>query len=145
MPKRRKRLTIGQFADVYMRVQRVSRKERNEYTAVCKLFIKKMVDELIEGKLVKLPHMLGVLGIIKMRNTNHKPIDWKNTKKYKKIIRHLNLATDGYSYRLRWYKIGKFDARLRNGKVYCFVPSIPVKQKIKKKIQENPNSFFNER
>jgi hypothetical protein len=145
MPKRRKRLTIGQFADIYMKTHETSREERHLYSNVCKLFIKKMVEELVDGKLLKLPHMLGVMGIIKMKNTKHKPIDWKNTRKYKKVIRHLNLGTDGYSYRLRWYKIGKFDARLRNGKLYCFVPSIPVKQKIKRKIQENPNSFFNER
>ena len=80
-----------------------------------------------------------------MKNTRNKPIDWKNTRKYKRIIKHLNLNTDGYSYRLRWYKVGKFDVRLRNGTLYCFVPSIPVKQKIKKRIQENPNAFFNER
>lgn len=66
-------------------------------------------DELIEnGKEIKLPCRLGTLSIVK-----HKPkeysgrslrIDYAESKKYNKVIYHLNDHTGGYKYRFYWNK-----------------------------------------
>ena len=66
-------------------------------------------DEIIEnGKEVRLPCRMGSLSIVK-----HKPkeytgkslrIDYAESKKYGKMIFHLNEETGGYKYRFYWNK-----------------------------------------
>ena len=68
-----------------------------------------MRDQLIEeGKEIKLPCRLGTLAIVK-----HKPkeytgkslrIDYAASKKYNKMIFHLNEETNGFKYRYYWNK-----------------------------------------
>lgn len=72
-------------------------------------YFKYLRDELIEnGKEIKLPCRLGTLSIVK-----HKPkeysgrslrIDYAESKKYNKVIYHLNDHTGGYKYRFYWNK-----------------------------------------
>lgn len=66
-------------------------------------------DEIIEkGKEVRLPCRMGYLTIVK-----HKPkeytgkslrIDYAESKKYGKVIYHLNEVTNGFKYRFYWNK-----------------------------------------
>ena len=143
MPKRRDSWTIGQFADLYQKEEEVDRAKRNLYVKICKLFLSKLARELLKGKAIKLPTLLGVF-MIKKTLTRHRPINWKETTIHKKVIKHLNLHTDGYCYRLKWYKdIGY--GMLKNGELYSFVPVERFRALISKTIKENPNIPFHER
>ncbi|HMT01772.1 MAG TPA: hypothetical protein PKD00_00440 [Burkholderiales bacterium] len=144
MPKRRKSWTIGQFADLYEKENKVDRATRNLYVKVCKLFLKKVCRDLLNGRLLKIPFMIGMLGIVKRKPSKNKPVDWYNTNKLKRIARHFNLHTDGFCYRLVWYKTKGY-GNLNNSEFYSFTPTATLKERIAKKLRDNPNSFFNER
>lgn len=72
-------------------------------------YFKYLRDEIIEkGKEIKLPCRTGSLSIVK-----HKPkeysgkslrMDYAESKKYDKVIYHLNEHTNGFKYRYYWNK-----------------------------------------
>lgn len=66
------------------------------------------------GDLLKMPYGVGPLTITKYKNKKGynvvdgvkypaKPIDWKASKEYGKIIYHMNYATDGFRYYWAWF------------------------------------------
>ena len=83
--------------------------EYKTFRAILNDYFKYLRDQLIEeGKEVKLPCRLGTLAIVK-----HKPkeytgkslrIDYAASKKYNKMIFHLNEETNGFKYRYYWNK-----------------------------------------
>lgn len=83
--------------------------EYKTFRAILNDYFKYLRDQLIEeGKEIKLPCRLGTLAIVK-----HKPkeytgkslrIDYAASKKYNKMIFHLNEETNGFKYRYYWNK-----------------------------------------
>lgn len=83
--------------------------EYKKFREILTEYFKYLRDELIEnGKEIKLPCRMGTLQIVK-----HKPkeysgkslrIDYAASKKYGKMIFHLNEHTNGFKYRAYWNK-----------------------------------------
>ena len=79
------------------------------FRAIINDYFKYLRDQLIEeGKEIRLPCRMGTLAIVK-----HKPkeytgkslrIDYAESKKYGKVIYHLNEITNGFKYRFYWNK-----------------------------------------
>lgn len=90
--------------------------EKKEYKRLVGLITDHIMDTVKKGRVVKFPLNLGQFYIYK-RLQKHKPIDWYNTKKYGKVIRHFNFQTDGYVYRFGW---DKRKARFTNKTLYEF-------------------------
>jgi len=79
--------------------------DKSTYRKICYEFNKMMVDDVLEGKVVKVPHRLGELWIKKYKiDLDNPPIDLNETKKAGKIVYHLNQHSDGYQCRWSWSK-----------------------------------------
>lgn len=92
--------------------------ESAEYKKIVNLITNEILEQVHQGKKVKLPLNLGELYIIK-KIQKKRPIDWVNTKKYNKVIYHNNFHSEGYVYRFKW---AKATARFKNKKMYEFRP-----------------------
>ena len=78
---------------------------RSDYRAICCAFNKAIVEEALEGKVVKLPHRMGSLWVKKYKMDPNKPnIDLNESKKAGEVIYHLNFHSDGYNARWAWSK-----------------------------------------
>lgn len=77
---------------------------RKDYFKALDIFNELLFEEMIKtGDPFEMPSRLGTLQILKFRPK--KPsIDFYNTKKYGKTIRHENNLTDGYVIALYWKK-----------------------------------------
>lgn len=79
------------------------------FRAIINDYFKYLRDELLEnGRELKLPCRMGTLQVVK-----HKPkeytgkslrIDYAESKKYDKVIYHLNEHSNGFKYRVHWNK-----------------------------------------
>jgi hypothetical protein len=65
----------------------------------------------------KLPESMGYIVVTKYKS-NKKAIDWKNTKKYGKVIYHTNLHSFGYTSHIKWCKFSL--ARFKFNQIYKF-------------------------
>ena len=75
----------------------------------------------------KLPEGLGYLVVTKYKS-NKKPIDWKNTHKYKKVIYLTNLHSFGYISHIKWCKFSI--ARFKYNEIYKFEPCRYLTRKV---------------
>jgi len=65
---------------------------------------------VLEGNIIKLPNRLGLIGILakplRIKNFDGDkiilPINWKETKRIKKVVYHTNPSTDKY-FQVKWY------------------------------------------
>lgn len=79
--------------------------DKKTYRELCYAFNKMLVDDILEGKMTKLPHRLGSLWIKKYQiDPNNPPIDLNETKRTGKIVYHLNFHSDGFSAKWAWKK-----------------------------------------
>lgn len=108
----RKAYTIADFYDSYCNYVEDNPLYQVSYKVFRQIvsdYFRYLRDEIIEnGKEVRLPCRMGTLSIVK-----HKPkeytgkslrMDYAESKKYDKIIYHLNEHTGGYKYRFYWNK-----------------------------------------
>ena len=73
------------------------------YRKVCQDFNDMLVNELMEGRTVKLPHGLGKLTVVKYKiNWKRPPIDFHATKKLGHTVYHTNTHSDGYCAKVEW-------------------------------------------
>ena len=95
--------------------------DRTTYKKICYMFNKSICKDVLDGKIIKLPHALGTLYIKKYKMNLDKPkLDLNETKKAGKKIYHLNFHSDGYQ--VRWYW-SKFNSLMRNLYFYRFKPT----------------------
>lgn len=84
-----------------------------QYIDILYLWNRLLILHLIEtGRLVRLPYGFGPLVITKYKPTkyimvdgeqkNNLPVDWKRTREEGKIVKTLNLHTDGNKYYFAW-------------------------------------------
>lgn len=91
------------------------------YRKICCDFNKQIVEHILKGSVVKIPHSLGNLWIKKIQTNWEKPrIDIQNTKKYGKKIYHLNEHSDGWWARWYWSKNNNL---ITNVTYYSFHPT----------------------
>lgn len=112
-----------------------------------------MRDYALEtGEIVKFPWGFGELVISKkkLRKVVKIPngeehmnlrIDWGKTKKLGKRIYHLNLHTNGYNFKWRWFC---YTARFKYHKMWCFKPSRVSSRLIAHYISQNYASKYKE-
>ena len=79
--------------------------DKKTFRKVCYAFNKSVVEDALEGKMVKLPHRMGALWVKKYKiDYDNPPIDLNESRKAGKIIYHLNFHSDGYTARWAWSK-----------------------------------------
>jgi hypothetical protein len=100
------------------------------------------------GDRIKVPFGLGEVWIGKKKPRRYKvvngeeklnlPIDWKKSKELGKVVYHLNLHTDGYSYDWKWDKRG---CRIFQKELWNWRPARSICRALSKKLQE-PDSDY---
>src|SRR5678810_491224 len=83
---------------------KLSLKECQDIIETTNKNIAEMITDEIDG--FKLPFGLGYLCAGKYMPKTP-PINWKETKKHGKVIRHLNFKTGGYCVRSYWFRVGR--------------------------------------
>lgn len=125
-------ITLTHFYQHFNRDREDEISER-EYRKYFKVITDSIYKKLTSGKEYRLPYNLGNLYVFKKRQ-NINPIDYYNTKKYGKVIRHLNLHSEGLIYKLKW---NKSKARFINKSVVKFTLSRKNKRELAKRIKED--------
>jgi hypothetical protein len=116
-----------------------------QYSTILNLYYKGLSTLLIEhGRAIKLPCNLGVIKIVKKKMKFSNPmyatsIDWESTRKYKKVIHHINEHSGGYKYLFMWDKQGAY---LTNISKYKFVPIRDSKRKLAFYIKNKVRDYF---
>jgi len=136
------------LSDIYPKyVEYVEKKERyilsqSDFINVCGEFNQRVVDNIIRGKTFYLPGGLGFINVEKFKSNKPKQekyIDWPNSVKYGKQIYHTNLHSDGYRYRIVWWRMWQSN---QASKKYNFVPCRTFKRTLAKLIKEKEVDFI---
>lgn len=78
---------------------------RPEFIKICSEYNKLLTEIINTGKEVTLPKKCGMLGLRRERNNPYNgAINWLETKKQGKIVRHDNADTNGFYFRICWTK-----------------------------------------
>lgn len=106
-------------------------------------FNKSISNSILEGYKFTMPFRLGALMIIKKKmnfnNLNSTIIDWQLSKKYGKVIYHLNEHSHGYTYKFYWDRAYR-QFTLTNK--YRFVMSRTNKRRLAQLIKEENYDYF---
>ena len=95
--------------------------DKATYRKICYAFNLSLRDDVLKGKVVKLPHKLGSLWIKKFQTNPEKPpINLYETRKKGSVVYHMNFHSDGWSARWAWSKLNKLVTNLI---YYSFKPS----------------------
>lgn len=117
---------VGYYSKKDMYTDYIKDKERNspywvtieEYNSICALYYKAIMGKVIlESKVIKLPFRMGNIQVGKRKPAmlsgartslefpmNALSIDWKESKRLGKWVRHINDHTSGFKYRFFWSK-----------------------------------------
>jgi hypothetical protein len=115
------------------------------YSLILNLYYKEIAKVLLEeGKPFKLMNNLGTLKIVKKKikfksDMYSSSIDWENSRKYKKIIYHINEHSSGYKYLYMWDRRGAY---VTNVNKYKFVPTRNLKRKLAFYIKNKIRDYF---
>jgi hypothetical protein len=110
------------------------------YKDICRDFNQMVVEKVLQGKGVRLPHSMGMLWIKKFKiNWDKPPVDLNATKQAGKVIYHLNEHSDGYCGRWQWTKRNQ---AISNLIYYSFKPTWHNKKKIPKIFKEGGHKKF---
>lgn len=104
---------------------------------------------LIEtGKLIRLPYGFGPLVITKYKPLKYKtingeekknfPIDWKLTKEAGKLVRSMNLHTDGNKYYFAWLYVS---SKLKCNFIWSFKIKREFSRLLAKNLKETPSKY----
>lgn len=106
-------------------------------------FYKEIADYILEGGLYILPYNLGEVSVTGKRpkklDKESLPIDWEETIKHGKQIRHLNEHSNYYKFRFRWSKKYR---HFKNKTQYRLVFTRDNKRKLAKKIKSGDYNYF---
>lgn len=108
-----------------------------EWKKIIKCYIKHYLMVLVSGKNIEMPYRLGILKLIRYRTT--KPINWKQTKKYSKIIKQKNIAFGGYWFKLKWTRSRKFS----NGQHWKVKLTRKGFKTVHDELKKNPSTMYN--
>jgi len=110
--------------------------EYKELKRIILLFIKFMVDNVMEGHSVSIPHGLGKLRIIgkkPKKRFRDFAINYQETKKQGKTVYYSNDHSDGFVYGFKWLKK---NYHIVNKRYYKLGLSKPNKNRLRKLINE---------
>lgn len=111
---------------------------KEDYDLICDKFAEKVIKKIIyENALWKIPFNGG--NVFVEKNKAGLPIDWNLSKKYGKIIKHLNPHTSGYICKIKWKRGG---CNYKNKGWYSFQPTRSFKRALKEAIQNNNELDF---
>jgi len=147
--------------DVYQYYKKVTPDTVNYslFSEILKSFNLHFAKELYDGSYLKLPYRLGNIFVYKYKPKykfdeegnliNHgqnNMIDYKATKelwkehpelKHKQRVFYDNDHSDGFKFKIKW-KVGK----VRNIRLYNFIPAKSLKRNLAKYIRSNPNQDY---
>lgn len=104
------------------------------YKKICYEINKMICDQVLQGKMVSLPHGIGAIWIKKYKMNLDKPkLDLHETKKQGKKIYHLNFNSDGYQVRWCWRKKHNW---FKNTKFYSFHPTRDNSRRLAKVMKQ---------
>jgi len=117
------------------------------YKTVYSMYIKELMRLVLDdGVRVKFPSRLGTFQVVKKKmfftgqQKSNKGIDWANTIKEGKIVRHINDHTDGFKFLFNWGRVS--NARLDNIYKYRLKPTRTLKRTLAKKLKEEGMDYF---
>lgn len=115
-----------------------------EYLDICEVYYKGMVNEIIyKSRTIKLPFRLGHLTVMKKKpkvlSDSTLSIDWKESRAYGKLIRHINDHSNGFKYRFFWSKKQSF---VVNQSLYRLVFSRDNKRLLAKVIKSGEIDYL---
>lgn len=106
-------------------------------------YYKFVTDYIINGGIYTLPFNMGIVSVVKYRprkrTITNTPIDWENTVKYKKIIRHSNDHSNYFKFMVMW---NRATCRVVNKTLYRFIPVRSFKRTLAVKIKSGEYDFF---
>lgn len=113
------------------------------YVYIVETYYKALVEYVLNGGVYKLPFKMGNLLIVKYRprkrTATNTPIDWFNTVKYGKLIRHTNDHSNYFKFLINW---DKKSCRVINKTLYRFVPTRDFKRTLATKIKAGETDYF---
>ena len=113
------------------------------YVYIVETYYKELVKYILGGGVYKLPYKMGDLLIVKYRprkrTATNTPIDWFNTVKYGKLIRHTNDHSNYFKFLINWNKAA---CRVANKTLYRFVPTRDFKRTLAAKIKQGDTDYF---
>ena len=102
-------MSIVRSYDLYKEKYPESKLSKKDYIKINEEFNKKVIDRVIDGFDVDLPHNMGTMNIKKKKiNAEHPPVDFNETKKARdkdpnaEFVYHLNFHSDGFVAKLKW-------------------------------------------
>lgn len=119
-------MTLKDFYKEFKRELRVEKEELKysyaRYREIMEDFFMECFKRMIhENFLFMMPYSLGTIAVKSFNgnrtNLKKRKIDWKKTKEYGTIVRHLNTHTFGYYFGIMW---DKSYVRFRNNAYYVF-------------------------
>lgn len=140
------------LTDIYPKyVEYVEKKEKyilsqSDFIKVCGEFNKRVVEAILDGKTFYMPSAMGHIDIQKLETFDPKYdgyIDWPNSVKYGKQIYHTNPHSDGYRYRVVWWRL---DNQSRGGsKLYNFTACRDFKRTLAKLLKDRKVDYYENR
>lgn len=111
--------TADDMFKYYKKIHPTTSVTESRYKKVLYACFKQIVEEMLNGNVVKLGQRLGEMGIKKVKRTYEKPVvNWFETMELRKQgIKKVVFFTDDYWYRFYWKKKS---CQIPNKTVYCF-------------------------
>lgn len=134
-------VTIRDFYKKYLEENPVGSEDYVDYktySTICCAFNSKASERLLEGQEVRLPHLMGILSIVKRKQSFKKLyVDWEQTKKHDTKVYHLNEHTREYYFKFKWKR-----SRVDNVSAYSFIPSRSNKRALAKLVKTKKDIDF---
>lgn len=113
------------------------------YKSILLEYYKKLMKEILNGYLYKLPNRLGYISITKrlvnVHSLTRHGIDWVESVKNRKVIYHLNTHSKNYIYRFKWHKDNTLVPNLY---FYKFVATRSNKRELASIIKNRKCDYF---
>lgn len=130
-------IIYNEFKKVWINKYKTKAPSKLEFTSTIDKCNKLIIDYMMSGFDIELPFFMGKL-CIRHKNTKitdkNLSINWKETRKQKKIIRHFNFHTNGKVYKIFWIrKLNKYHKFFSK---YNFIPARGLNRTIAEHIKK---------
>jgi len=114
---------------------------KKEYKEILKEYIDIVFNKIFDGSLYYMPFGFGPMYVNKRKIILGKRLspDWEATKKYGKMVFHLNEHTNGFKYSFKW---DKGACRVRNSRLYRLEIARLNKRALAKSIKQEGKDFI---
>jgi hypothetical protein len=114
---------------------------RLEFRTILKDYITIVFKEIFNGNMYYMPYGFGPLYVNKRKVIPGKRLspNWEETKKYGKLIFHLNEHSNGFKYSFKW---DKGNCRFKNNRLYRLEMARCNKRALAKSIKEEGKDYI---